>query len=70
MLGFRFLLCKKSDILLISEPLPNLDAKSWDLQMGVECDKKSRKQLTVVLETDERLADFWNAHLFLMKPCY
>jgi len=35
--GFRFLLCKKSGILFISEPLPNSDAKG-NLPLGVECD--------------------------------
>jgi hypothetical protein len=35
---FRFLLCKKSGSLLISGPLPNSDAKGWDLPLGVECD--------------------------------
>ena len=37
--GFRFLLCKKSGILLISGPLPNSDAKGLgDLPLGVEYD--------------------------------
>jgi hypothetical protein len=33
---FRFLLCKKSGSLLISGPLPNSEAKGWDLPLGVE----------------------------------
>jgi hypothetical protein len=31
--GFRFLLYKKSGILLISKPLPNADANSWDFPL-------------------------------------
>jgi hypothetical protein len=35
---FRFLVCKKSGILLISEPLPNAEGKAGHLPLGVECD--------------------------------